>query len=310
MGPVDRQVCGLVNVFITHGHSQNLRPQPRPFADRAGRHPHVAVVVFFHFGRGSLIVAAFQDGDDPFPAGVVRPALVVAGPAGIDDQFLPPVAKEDEIAGFGGQILPGSRQGKSIFFSQGFHVTVGPACFIRKMKAGDINGPALDRKTGVTDDKLRREMCPLTKTCAFGAGPIGIVETEHPGRELPKTDFAIGASQLLREDLLAHPPAAVFFAFFLEADNDKVIRQLERRFDRVRQPVFDPVPSDKPVHDYFNAVFFVGLKLQVRVKLHHFTVDPDADKSLRLELFQQARVFAFTVAYKGSHKSQPCSLRP
>ena len=90
---------------------------------------------------------------------------------------------------------------------------------------------------------------------AGGAGAVGVVEGEHPGRQLLDADAAVVAGVVLGKDQILLLPQQIH--------DDDAAGEVGRRLHGVRQPLAKVGPDDEPVHHDLDVVLLVLLQRDI-----------------------------------------------
>ena len=121
------------------------------------------------------------------------------------------------------------------------------------------------------------------------AGAEGIVEGKEPRLDLLNADIAHGAGVFCGIELL----------FPLAGYDDQSFRQLERRFQAVRQPLFDSALDDEAVHDHGDIVLDVFIQLNLFVQRVNDAVHFRAGVACLAVAFQLFGIFALSAPHDG-----------
>ena len=218
-------------------------------AGRAGALAHAVLQVLLAGVGLGLGVAALQVVADALK-GLVEDALA-PGLVVVELQLLALGAVEDDVPGLGGEVLPGGVQGETVLLGQGLEVHPGDAVRADGVPAHGLDGPAQDGLGLVRDDPVRVHPLLAAETHAGGAGAEGVVEGEHPGRQLLQGDAAVLAGVVLGKAQVPLLPQQVH--------HHETPGEVGGRLHAVRQPGADVRPDDEPVHDDLDGVLLVLL---------------------------------------------------
>ena len=193
--PGDREVAQLGDAAAAHGDAERLGLEARAAAVGARHLPHVTLDLLAHVVRLGLAVPALQVRHRPLVVGVVGTGA--AEPVAVLDVHLlrARAVQQDLLLGLG-ELLPRRRDSEAVGVGHRRHHPVevlapGPG------PGGD--GALVDGQVGVGDDQLGVDLVAGAEAVAVGAGAVGRVEGEVPGRQLVERRAVVGAGQVLAE---------------------------------------------------------------------------------------------------------------
>ena len=256
-----------VDVHVPHRHRQGLLPQAAALAGGAGAVGHGLLQFPLGGVALGLQIPPLQIVADALK-GLIQHALA-PGLVIFQLQLLVSGAVEDDVPHLLRQLLPGRGQREVIFLGQGIEVHPGDAVAADIVPAAGLDGPLQNGQILVRDHQIRVHFLLEAQARAGGAGAEGIVEGEHPWRQLLDGDTAVLAGIVLGEHQILLLPQ--------EVHHHDAPRQGGGRLHAVRQPLADVGPDDEPVHDDLDAVLFVLLQLDLLVQLIEGAVHPDTD---------------------------------
>jgi len=162
--------------------------------------------------------------------------------------------------------------------------------------------PPLDGPVGIHDEPIRVDLEVRAETGAGGAGAVGRIEGEEPGRDLGQRSAAVRARVVRGEDLLG----AV-----RHRDDDDPARHARRRLDRVRQPLAVLLVAGRlghqPIDHDFDRVLLLLVELGRVVQVHERPVDPGAQEALLDHLGHLLLVFALLARNVGGQDREACA---
>ena len=141
---------------------------------------------------------------------------------------------------------------------------------------------------------------------AFRAGAVGRVERERPRLQVVDGQrVAVRAGQLLGEALLA---VRVVVLAVDELQHHDAVGQVQRRLDRVGQPLLGGRLDRQAVDDHLDVVLLLLLELRrVGQRVHH-PVDAHAAVALRVELVEQVDELALAGPHHRREHLEPHAL--
>jgi len=157
-------------------------------------------------------------------------------------------------------------------------------------------------------------MAHLAQARALGAGTVGVVEREHPGRDLFQADVAGVAGEILGKDDLFTPN---FFLPALRIDPGRQLDmgqsqpagKLQRHLQRIGQAPAQAGPDHEAVKHHVDRVLDVFFHLDLLVQLAHRAVDTHPDVTGLAEVLEQLDELALASAHDRCHHDQAASLR-
>ena len=126
------------------------------------------------------------------------------------------------------------------------------------------DGPVEERFRLVRHHEPRIEVVGRAQPLAALAGTVRRVEREGPRRHLRHRQPARDAGQLAREELIAR---------LERVDDDDLVRQAQRHFERFGQAALDTALHDQPIHHHVDVVVAATVELQILVKRSELAVD-------------------------------------
>ena len=251
-----------VDVQPSHGDGQGLLAQPPALAGGAGALAHHLLQLFLAGVGLGLLEAALNIVADALKGLVQRalaPGLVI-----VQLQLFPLGAVEDDVFHLCGKLLPGGVQGEMVFLGQSVEVHPGDAVGADIPPAAGLDGPFQNGFALIRNHQGRVHLHLAAKARAGGAGAEGIVEGEHPGRQLLDGDAAVLAGVVLGEHQVLLLPQKV--------DDDQSPGKGAGSFHAVGEALLDVRPDDEAVHDDLNVVLDVFFQLDLLVQLIEIAV--------------------------------------
>ena len=147
--------------------------------------------------------------------------------------------------------------------------------------------PSTQRLRLVGHDAVRIEVVHRAEPLAFGARAVRRVEREGARRHLGHADAALDAGQPAREQ----PVAA-----FERVDDDDVVGEVERDFDRFCEPALDARLHDQPIDDDVDGVVAPAIELDVFVERAERAVDARLGEPFFLQLGELLLELPFAAA--------------
>ncbi len=244
-------------------HRQALPAQAGPAALRADRLAQVGPQVLERFAPFTLV-------GDFLALSRAHPQEPLEPPAQIGKRAREPVAvagKED-VARLLRQ-LPDRNLEREV-------VALGDVLERLPQEAGAVALPGVDgafqHRTALVGYHLARVHLPaVAETLAAGAGAVGAVEGEGPGRHLSHRDVALHARET---------PAVEALSSSLEGDEDGVAGESERLLQPGHQPLEDAGPDHHPVHQHVDAVIAARLERDGLGQVPYLLVDAGAHETL------------------------------
>ena len=132
--------------------------------------------------------------------GLVVDAVAGGAPVVLELQLFTAGAVEDLLPGFLGQVLPGGGEGEAVLQGHGVKVHPGDGVGLDGVPAHNLDGALGQALFLVGDDEILVGHQLHAKAGAGRAGAVGVVEGEHPGRELRHGHAAVVAGVVFREE--------------------------------------------------------------------------------------------------------------
>ena len=288
-----------VDVLVPHGHRQGLLLQPLSLTGGTGALGHQLLQLpLAGIGLG-LLVAALHVVADALK-GLIQHALA-PGLVVVELQLLPAGAVEDDAPHVLRQGLPGVGEGEVVFLRQGVEVHPGDAVPPDVVPAAGLDGPLQDGEGLVRHDQFRIHLQLAAQTRTGGTGTEGVVEGEHPGRQLLDGDAAVLAGIILGECQIPLLPQ--------EVDDHQPAGEAGGGLHAVRQPLLDIRTDDEPVHHNLDGVLLVLLQLDLLVQLVQIPVHPGPDVAGPLGVLKDLGVLTLLAPDDGGHHLDAGALR-
>ena len=288
-----------VDVLVPHGHRQGLLLQPLSLTGGTGALGHQLLQLpLAGIGLG-LLVAALHVVADALK-GLIQHALA-PGLVVVELQLLPAGAVEDGAPHVLRQGLPGVGEGEVVFLRQGVEVHPGDAVPPDVVPAAGLDGPLQDGEGLVRHDQFRIHLQLAAQTRTGGTGTEGVVEGEHPGRQLLDGDAAVLAGIILGECQIPLLPQ--------EVDDHQPAGEAGGGLHAVRQPLLDIRTDDEPVHHNLDGVLLVLLQLDLLVQLVQIPVHPGPDVAGPLGVLKDLGVLTLLAPDDGGHHLDAGALR-
>ena len=294
----DGQIADLGDRFAAHRDRQRLALEPAPAAHRAGHLLHQrADAVLHHVGAG-LFVSPFQVGHDPLERcveGGPAPAALIG-----DADLLLARAVEDFVEDFLRQAAHRRVQRKAVVRGERLEVGARHAAPVEgAVPAADLYRALIERERPVGQHAVRVDLLQHAQTHAGRARAVGIVEGEHARGELAHRHAAVRTGVVLT---VQRVPAADF------VDDHQPVRQLQRGFQRVGQPLVDFAAHDQPVDHRLERVLLLLVQLGRVAHVVDFAVHAHAHEALPPQILDQLDVFALAAAHDGREHLDLCAL--
>ncbi len=250
----DRELRQLVDVLAADRDCEHLRLQARAPAGGTRTEAHVLLDPLALLGGVGLLVAALEARDDALEGQHVRaaPAHAVAV-RDVDLVAVRPV--QEEVLLLLGELLPrlvhvdlvalGDRLDDRLVVARAPH------------RPGDERALG-DREAGIGNEQVGIDLLLRAEAGAARAGAVRRVEGEDARLELGKPDAVLGTGEALRE----RQRLAVD-----DVDGHEPVGQVERRLDRVREPVAQVVLHHEPVDDHLDRVLQLLVELDLLVEV-------------------------------------------
>jgi len=287
------------DVQVPHRHRQGLLFQPAAVAGGTGALRHHFLQLPLAGVALGLLIAPFHivaDALKDLVQNALAPGLVI-----VELQLLPLGAVEDDVLHLVAQILPGRGELEAVFFGQGVKIHPGDAIRADIAPAAGLDGAVQNGKVGVRHHQGRVRLELAAQTRAGGAGAEGVVEGEHPGRQLLDGDAAVLAGVILGEHQVLLLPQ--------EVDDHQPAGEAGGGLHAVRQALLDVRPDDEPVHHDLDVVLFVFLQLDVLVQLVEVPVHPGPDIAGALGVLEHLGVLALLAPDHRRHHLDTGALR-
>ena len=280
---VHRELRQLVDVLAADRDREHLRLEPRAAAGRAGAEAHVLLDPLALLRGVGLLVAPLEAGHDPLEGEHVRPPPAHAVAVG-DVDLLAVRPEEEQVLLLLGQVLP-----RLVDVDL---VALGDRLDDRLVVARAPDRPGDERALGdgearVGDEQVGVDLLLRAEAGAARAGAVRRVEGEDARLQLRQADAVLGAGEALGE---RHRLAVD------HVDRDEPVGELERRLDRVRQPVAQVVLHHEPVDDDLDRVLELLVELDLLVEVARLAVHLHAREALAAQLLEEVLVLALAVA--------------
>ena len=292
----NRELRNLVDILPADGHRQRFRLQPRPVTLLARLDGHKILVSFAHFIRFRFPIAPRQHRHDPLEGAVILFILAVHILVGVVESFVPR-AVEQNIPHFLLHVAPARVQRITIFFQHRRDLAHGVGTGVLRQRREHALGKGQLR---LRQHQLQIEFHMAPDSAASRAGTIRAIEGKQPRRDLRQTDPAGNAGEILAE----HQHLPVYDLHINDA-----VPQLERRFQRISQPLTDAVVHGQPVNDNFNGVFLIFFQLDLLAKIADNAVNPHPAVAFAADMVEDLPVLSLFAAHHLRHDEEFRPLR-
>ena len=280
-----------VDVDAPHRDSQCLLPQAASAAVGTGPVAHALLQIPPGRVRLGLLIAPLQIVADALK-GLHEGALAVLPLIG-ELELLPLRAVEDDVHHLGGQILHRGGEFEFVLLGQGVKVHPGDAVPLDVVPAAGRDGPLQDGEVLVGDDEVGVHLPLRAQARTGGTGPVGVVEGEHPGRELLDGDAAVLTGVVLGEEDVPVLPHHV--------DDHQSPRQIGGHLHAVGEAAGDVAFDDQAVHHDLDGVLLVLVQLDGLAQIIEGAVHPAADIARLAGVLQQLLVGALLPPHHRGH---------
>ena len=287
-----------VDVQPAHGDGQGLLLQALALTGGTGALGHALLQLPLHGVGLGLPVAPLQIVDNALKGlvqGTLAPGLVV-----VEGELLPIGAVQNDVQHLFGQILDGGVQLEFILFGQGVKVHPGDAIGLDVVPARGSDGPLHNGQILVGDNHVRVNLHLGAQTHTGGAGAEGVIEGEHPGRQLLNGHAAVLTGVVLGEEDVPVLPHDV--------DDHQAAGQVGGHLHTVGEAAVDVLPDDQAVHHDLDIVFFVLLQLDLLAEIIGDAVHPAADIARLPGILKDLGVLALLPPDHRSHHLDAGSL--
>ena len=196
----DGHAAELHDVESAHGDAQHQLAQTVAVTAGAGHRGHTLLQLFAHGVGLGLVEPAFDVGQHTFKR-LLQCAAAVAAVI-VELEFFCTRAIEHGVQSLLAQILDGRVEPEAIALAQGLKVHPGDGVSLDAGPAGGLDAALQNGEAGVGDDDLRVGLELKAQARALRTRTVGIVEREHPRRELRHGDAAVVTGVVLGIDLL------------------------------------------------------------------------------------------------------------
>ena len=282
---------------------QDLRLQPGAVALRARHVTHEALVALLHLLGVGLLHAPLQERHHALEIGVVRTGSAIA--VLVPHVYLLVAALQKRLAGLGRQFVPRGVDVEAELIAQPGH------------HPGEVLGrlahrPRRYRSFGqgelrIRDDQVGVDLLADAKACAFRACTVRRVERERPRLEVVNGQrVPVRAGQFLGKALLT---MRVVVLAVDKLQHHDAVGEIQRRLDRVGQPLLGGRLDRQPVHDHLDVVLLLLLqRRRIGERVHH-PVHPDPAVALRMQLVEQVDELALASPHHRREHLEPGALR-
>ena len=240
----DRQLRRLVDALAPHRHRQGLRFQPRAVADRARGNGHEILVAFPHLVAVRLAVTTGQERHHALKGMVIFLVLAVHILVAVFEALLPGAIEQD-VPHLLFQLGKRRIHRIAVFPEHAVHLAHGIGIEVSRQRREHA---LRHGKRGIRHHQFLVELHLAADTAARGTRTVRIVERKHTRRKLRQADAAVDAGKILAE----HQKLAVHH---LHIDN--ALAELQRRFQRIGQPLANALAQHKTVNHDLDGVFLV-----------------------------------------------------
>ena len=216
-------------------------------------------------------------------------------------QFFSAGAVENHIPGKFRQLLPRCMQGKAVFLRHGGIVHQADAVGLGGAPTCDLNG-ALRQTLGlVRHHQIGVGNLLNTQAGADRAGAVGVVEREHPGRQLRHRYAAVIAGVVLGKQ--GHGVRCHLM------QQHQTAGELAGSFNGIGQAAVQIGFQHQPIHHDLNMVLFVLFQGDLFRQIIEDPVHPGTDKAALAGILQYLGVLTLFAADHRSQQLEPGTLR-
>ena len=121
----------------------------------------------------------------------------------------------------------------------------------------------------------------MADAVAIGAGPIGAVEGEEPGRQFLHHGAVDRTGEVFRiEPFPLHPLGQGLVGLGHHLHQSQAIAPFQGRAQGIGEPFLDAFAGHQPVYHHLNVVGVVLIEFNVVGEFAHFAIDPHPGKAL------------------------------
>ena len=293
----DGQGSHLINILIAYRHRQGRFFQTLTLTCLTGRDPHKRLILLLHDIGARLPIPAVHVLDQSFERHIINAFAPLAFVVYLQHPAVRSV--QEYPADLLRQLLIGRIQRKMIGFGHGVQNGVGKTALIGTgLPPQHCHRPTGNGQALIRDHQILVKLHLVSQAKAVRAGTEGIVEGKASGLDLLHTDAAVRTGKALAE---RHGFPAD------DIHDDQTIRQRHDIFQRVRQPLPDPILYHQTIHDDLDVVFFIFIQGDILGQLIQIAVHPHAHIAALPCLLKQLHVLALASPH---HRRQQLDLRP
>ena len=245
-----------------------------------------------------LLIAAVKVVDNALKLPLDHPEALVSFI--MELELLPLGAVQNGVDGLFGDILDRLGQLEMIAAGQSLKIHSGYGVALYIAPAGGADAAVHNAQVGVGYDELRVHKQLNAQARAGGAGAVGVVEGEEPGRQLLNGDAAALAGVILGKGNLPVLPHQIH--------QHQAAGQSQGGLRGVGEPAGDIRLDDQPVHNDLNVVLFVLFQPDLLGKLIQDPVYPCPDIAGLFRVLQNLDMLALSGPDHGRQYLNPGPL--
>ena len=263
------QFAEVGNAHTAYGDSSGDFAETVTAAVWAGPVSHALLQLLADVVRLGLLIAALHIVQHALK-GLLQNTVAVA-PLIVERQLFLAGAVENDLLGLVRQLGKGRIQIKVVLLGHGLEIHPSNGIVFHIAPAGHLNAAVQQGQVRIGNDQLRVRHQLKAQARAGGAGAVGVVKGEHPGRQL------------------RHRHAAGFTGVVEGIQGVAVVRQVvdqndaagvrDGGFDGIGQTAFQPLFHNQTVNDHFNVVLFILFQGNLFGQVVEVAVYPDTGET-------------------------------